>query len=152
MFGKMCMIYVFCLWAFGEWKMWCSCMPCRCLHCQRRAGVGVVARDVDKPVQDVVWETLHLTLHQVSRCTVGLGFVLGCMFRILQVAFGCLGSCVWYVYVLLAVGTCKMCILCSVLVALEAVEVIHMSDLYSFARIHIHRKEIWFIPRTSLYI
>ena len=23
-------------------------------HCQRRAGVGVVARDVDKPVQDVV--------------------------------------------------------------------------------------------------
>ena len=50
------------------------------------------------------------------------------------------------------VGTCKMCILCSVLVALEAVEVIHMSDLYSFARIHIHRKEIWFIPRTPLYI
>ena len=34
----------------------------------------------------------------------------------------------------------------------EAVEVIHMSDLYSFARIHIHRKEIWFIPRTPLYI
>ena len=45
-----------------------------------------------------------------------------------------------------------MCILCSVLVAREAVEVIHMSDLYSFARIHIHRKEIWFIPRTPLYI
>ena len=32
------------------------------------------------------------------------------------------------------VGTCKMCILCSVLVALEAVEVIHMSDLYSFCK------------------
>ena len=45
-----------------------------------------------------------------------------------------------------------MCILCSVHVALEAVEVIHMSDLYSFARIHIHRKEIWSIPRTPLYI
>ena len=42
------------------------------------------------------WYEKHcnLTLRQFARCTVGLGFVLGCMFRILQVAFGCLGSCV----------------------------------------------------------
>ena len=77
-----------------------------------------------------------MTLHQFARFTVGAGFVLGRMFRILQVAFGCLGSCVRYVYVPLAVGTCKMCILCSVLVALEAVEVIRMSLLvYTYVRL-----------------
>ena len=69
-------------------------MPCRCLHCQRRAEVGGVLRDVDKLDQDMVRETLHLTLHQFARFAVGARFVLGLMFRILQVACGCLGSCV----------------------------------------------------------
>ena len=53
-----------------------------------------VLRDVDKLDQDMVRETLHLTLHQFARFAVGARFVLGLMFRILQVACGCLGSCV----------------------------------------------------------
>ena len=66
----------------------------------------------------------------------------------------------------LAVGTCKMCILCSVLVALEAAGLLHVSveascvsqiGLYicqtytGLKGLHTHRKGILSIPRTPLY-
>ena len=45
---------------------------------------------------------------------------------------------------------CVFCVLC--LLHLKLLRLYICQTYTVFARIHIHRKEIWFIPRTPLYI
>jgi len=162
MFGKMCMVYV----SMGIWWMkdvmlmhalqvfplpeacWGWCCRERCWQTCPRRGIRDTASDSASICKMYCW----------------FRFCFGCMFRILQVAFGCLGSCFGCMF--LAVGTCKMCILCSVLVALEAAGLLHVSveascvsqiglyicQTYTGLKGYIHIGKEYYLYHGHLYI